>query len=841
VYGESVRGDSWKRVSSVSRVFVFALALVALTLVVQAQGLMQGQGVFVDRDGATHRWQVTPAHSLQWDGEIYMPAGVWFTPQWLRADSTEADFQRDEQLLDALVRAGISDVCIVPRDAAPTIPAERWQRLVDALESRNMRYGLSLGEAGLPVAQGYVVAPASNRIANITQGGVVVFRAPYADHAQVFVVDTHDGSILSHTRVAVEQGVGRLPLQLQEGVMAVMVAYPHRPLADNGGFVPDVWESYNAWRDGVLQTLGKVRFGKGLRFFADPLGRWTPPLEDDGIVPSSPGFRLGFEAFLARKYQTLENLMSAWALSERNLESFAEAARQLPLWRGQKGIPQLYELQTGNLRRVEATRCAYWRDVNQYRREALQEAADRLAAVLRRHLADVPVLLSWQRFHPMYVFTQNQPGVEGLLVVTAEHGFNLAVKSMAPAVGQATESVRPTWLLAALAHDVSRDYADSQAIHSEAQALAQAGSRGWFFRVTEALTDTVPLQWLRSFQQTVLARPEWQQPPKVLFFPLTASGICEVKKLPGDVWWLPSAREGTIVNVGRNYRAYQIRTLAGEQYVLWSADRDRPVNFRLNEPRVFTAFLPDGTPVKISGKGRNFSLNLPTVPVVFTGSGTLFPVEAAEDAINELARLIKIGQSRRVEVGTARFRWQQARENLRAGQVYTAYLLASEALEELVQRLSQYLWMEAETADESNFDEIVDLPWASGGKVVRLQNINDPPARGYFLRYRFAVREEGNYVVWVACRTEGGSPLLWSVDDNAPQPPESSVSVGGYGEGFGWLRMGTVRLSPGFHVLELRVVQRAGEGAKPYVQWCDVVLLTAENIIPQGTVKPPVR
>ena len=845
MYGESVCGSSQGRVSGVSRSLMVALVnsliWMALATLVGAQGLMVGQGVFLDREGATHRWQITPAHSLQWNGEIYMPVGVWLTPQSLRADATEADFQRDEQLLDTLVRAGINDICIVPRDAAITIPAERWQRLVDALEARGMRYGLSLGEAGLPVAQGYVVSPASNRIANITQSGVVVFRAPYADHALTFVVDTHDGSILSLTRIAVEQGVGRLPMQLQEGVQAVMVAYPHRPLADTGGFVPDVWEGYDVWRDGVLQTLGKVRFGKGLRFFVDPLGRWTPPSEDDGVVPSSPLFRLGFEAFLARKYQTLENLMSAWALSERNMESFADAARQLPLWRGQKGIPQLYDLQTGNLRRVEATRCAYWRDLNGYRREALQEAADRVAAVMRRHLADVPVLLSWQRFHPVYVFTQNQPGVEGLLVVTSEHGFNLAVKSMAPAMGQATESTRPMWLMAAAAHDIKRDYVDSQTLHSDTETLAQAGSRGWFFRVTEASTDTAPLQWLRSFQQTALMRPEWQQAPKVLFFPQNASGICEVKKLPGDVWWLPSVRRGGIVNVGRSYRAYQISTLTGEQYVMWAVDKERSVNFRLMEPRVLTAYLPDGTPVKISGKGRSLSMSLPTVPVVFIGSGTLFPVEAAEEAINELARLIKLGEARRVDVGTGRFRWQQARDNLRAGQVYTAYLLASEAVDELIQRLSQYLWMEAETADESNFDEVIEQPWASAGKLVRLQNVNDPPARGYFLRYRFAVKEEGNYTLWVACRTEGSSPLLWSVDDNAPQPPESNVSVGGYGEGFGWIRMGTVRLSPGVHSVELRVVQRAGEGTKPYVQWCDVVLLTAENIIPQGTAKPPVR
>lgn len=819
---------------------VKAVALLVVAFTAQAQ-LMVGQGVFTDRDGGTHRWQITPAHSLQWDGQVYLPVGVWFTPQSLRADATEADLQRDERLLDALVQAGIGDVCVVPRDPAMSISAERWQRLVDALESRNLRYGLSLGEAGLPVAQGYVVAPASNRIASIAQSGVVVFRTPYADHALTFIVDTHDNSILSHSRVNVEQGVGRLPLQLQEGVLAVMVAYPHRPLVDEGGFVPDVWEGYDAWRDGVLQTLGKVRFGKGLRFFVDPLGRWTPPLEDDGIVPSSEMFRLGFEAFLSRKYQTLENLMSAWALSERNLESFADAARQLALWRGQKGIPQLFDLRTGNLRRVEATRCAYWKDIAQYRREVLQEAADRMAAVLKRHIVDVPVLLSWQRFHPVYVITQNQPGVDGLLVVTGERGANLALKSMAPAMGQGAECVRPAWLLTSLAHDVKQGYADGQTLHSEAETLAQAGSRGWFFRVTESTADPTTLQWLRSFQQSALARAEWQQPPKVLFFPQSASGICEVKRLPGEVWWLPSVRPGSIVNVGQNYRAYHISTLSGEQYVMWAVDRERPTNFRLTEPRVFTAQLPDGTPVKISGKGRNFSIKLPTVPVVFTNSGTLFPVEAAEDAINELARLIKLGESRRIDVGTARFRWQQARDNLRAGQVYTAYLLASEALNETIQRLAQYLWMEAETADESNFDEIVEQPWASGGKVIRLQNFNDPPARGYFLRYRFAVKEEGNYTLWVACRTQGSSPLLWSVDDNAPQSPESNVLVGEYGEGFGWIRMGAVRLSPGVHTLELRVVNRAGEGIKPYVQWCDVVLLTAENIIPQGTVKPPVR
>mgnify|MGYP001770764180 FL=1 len=826
---------------AVAIVLVSVIALLAGVGGTQAQGLTVGQGVFTDRDGGTHRWQVTPAHSLQWDGGLYLPAGVWFTPQSLRADATEADFQRDERLLDALAQAGISDVCVVPREAGNVVSVERWQRLVDALESRNFRYGISLGEAGLPIAQGYVVAPASNRIANIVQGGVVVFRTPYADHALAFVVDTHDNSVLSRSRVNVEQGVGRLPLQMAEGVRAVMVAYPHRPLADSGGFVPDVWEGYDGWRDSVLQTLGKVRFGKGLRFFADPLGRWTPPSDDQGIVPSSEMFRLGFEAFLARKYQTLENLMSAWALSERNLESFADAARQLALWRGQKGLPLLYDLQTGNLRRVEASRCAYWTDINQYLRESLQDSEDRMAVVLRLHGADVPVLVGWQRFHPVYVSTQNQPGIEGLLVVTAERGFNLAVKAMALAMGQATESVRPTWLVSMVTRDLKQDYADSQSLHSEAETLAQAGSRGWFFRITENTVDVTVLQWLRAFQQSAQARAEWQEAPKVLFFPQSASGICEVRRLPGGGWWLPSVRPGAIVNVGQNYRAYQISTLGGQQYVMWAADRERKTSFRLTEPRVFTAQLPDGTPVKVSGKGRSFSMTLPTVPVVFTNSGTLFPVEAAEDAVNELARLIKVGESRRTDVGTARFRWQQARDNLRSGQVYTAYLLASEALNELIQRLAQYLWMEAETADESNFDEVLERPWASDGKIVRLENYNDPPARGYFLRYRFAVKEEGSYTMWVARRAEGVSPLLWSIDDNAPQPPESNVLVGEYGEGFGWTRLGTVRLSPGFHTIELRVVNRVGDSSTPYVQWCDVVLLTAENLIPQGTAKPPVR
>jgi hypothetical protein len=816
-------------------------ALLALAPGLQAQGLMIGQGAFVDREGVTHRWQITPAHSLRWNGQVYLPVGVWFNPRSLRADATEADLQRDEQLLDALAQAGIGDVCVVPTESVAVVSAEYLQRFIDALESRNFRYALSLGEAGLPVAQGYVVAPASNRIANIAQGGVVVFRAPYADHALTFVVDTHDNSVLGYSRVSVEQGVGRLPLQLQEGVRAVLVAYPHRPLAEAGGYVPDIWESYDTWRDGVLRKLSKVRFGKGLRFFVDPLGRWTLPSNDDDIIPSSPMFRLGFEAFLAQKYQTLENLMSAWALSERNIASFAEAARQIPLWRGHKGISQLYDLQTGHLRRVEATRCAYWRDVNQYRREALQEAADRMAVVLRRHVVDVPVLLSWQRFHPVYVNTQNRPGVDGLLVLTAERGFHLATKSMAPAMGQARESLRPMLLLTALAHDVKQGYADNQTLQSEADVLGQAGSRGWFFRVTESTVEALPLQWLRAFQQTALTRTEWQQPPKVLFFPQTASGICQVKKLPGEVWWVPSIRQGGMVNVGQNYRAYQISTLTGEQYVMWAVDRERPTNFRLIEPRVFTAQLPDGTPLKIGGKGRNFSIKLPTVPVIFTGSGTLFPVEAAEDTVNELARVIRLGESRRIDVGTARFRWQQARGNLRSGQIYTAYLLASEALDELIQRLAQYLWMEAESADESNFDEITEQSWASDGKIMRLQNFNDPPARGYYLRYRFAVKEEGNYTLWVACRTQGASPLFWSFDDNPPQPPESNLPVGEYGEGFGWIRMGTIRLSPGTHTLELRVTNRASDAVTPYLQWCDVVLLTAENIIPQGINKPPIR
>lgn len=824
-----------EEVEPVGRQGVLAICLVVLAGIAWAQGT--GQGTFVDREGNYHRWQITDSHALLWNGQPYLPAGVWFMPSSLRSDATEADFQRDERLLDRLVQAGVFDVLVVPPQSALSAPPQRWQQLIDALEARQMRYGISLGEEGVPVAQGYSVAPASNRVANLGQSRVVFFRAPYADHALAFVVDTHDNSILSRTRVTVEQGIGRLPAQLPEGATAVAVAYPHRPLADEGGFLPDVWQGYDAWRDRVIKTLSQVRFGKGLRYFADPIGRWTPPADDEGIVPTSPMFRLGFEAFLSRKYQSIENLMSAWSLSERNLETFAEAARQMALWRGQKGISQLVDLTTGDLRRVEAVRCAYWRDMQEYLWQAIQDASNRMAMVLKRHVADVPVLMSWRRFHPVTVDQRNQPGVDGFVVLTTERGMNLALKSMVIALGQANESVRPMWLVSALAHDLKQDYADRQTVQTEAQILAQAGCRGWYFRTTESSADPASLQWLRSLS----FEDEWQQTPRILFFPHTASGICEVKRLPGGVWWLPSIRTGAIVNLGQHFRAYQISTPTQSLYVMWSVDRERPVNFRLNEPRVFSAQLPDGTPLRISGRGRNFSLRLPTTPVVFINSGMLFPVEAAEEVVNELGRLIKLAESRRIDNNAARFRWQQARDNLRIGQVYTAYLLASEALHQLSQRLVQYLWMEAESADETNFDEIVELPWASGQKVIRVQNYNDPPARGYFLRYRFAVREEGNYTIWVAGRFTDSSPLLWSVDDNLPRPPETPVVVGTYGEGFGWMRMGTLRLSPGTHTLELRISERIATGMRPYLFWSDVVLLTAENIVPQGVQKPPVR
>src|SRR5437879_5152458 len=107
-----------------------------------AAAIASAGGEFADRAGATHHWEINRAHALVWDGKPYLPAGVVLHVPGSQVAG--APSPPVTQALDLLVAHGVKDVCLVRSGGwlAGDTPAD--QALVDALETRGLRYGIAL-------------------------------------------------------------------------------------------------------------------------------------------------------------------------------------------------------------------------------------------------------------------------------------------------------------------------------------------------------------------------------------------------------------------------------------------------------------------------------------------------------------------------------------------------------------------------------------------------------------------------------------------------------------------------------------------------------------------------
>src|SRR5437773_2634377 len=99
-----------------------ALALLCLAIPAFAQRTLT-HGVFTDRDGKPHVWQITPTHALQWDNQSYIPAGGTFAPRYFADGQTDENWAKDVQALDTVKAKGGKDILIDPVVSAIDVPA----------------------------------------------------------------------------------------------------------------------------------------------------------------------------------------------------------------------------------------------------------------------------------------------------------------------------------------------------------------------------------------------------------------------------------------------------------------------------------------------------------------------------------------------------------------------------------------------------------------------------------------------------------------------------------------------------------------------------------------------
>lgn len=822
-------------------------------------------GTYRDAAGKEHSWRITEAHSLLWDGAAYLPVGVTFIPQSWATGATADAWAADQKALDDLKAHGILDICLSAGTVGLThVAPAQVQKTLDYLDANGFRYGIEIADFPKDPLIGYVIKPGVYRDASPPVAGPDRFShiSGLAD-AVYMLVSKHEGEIDETGRAQI-QGPDTAIVNIKNaGPDDVLLLYPQRLFTAGSpeSHLPDLWQGYDEYRDRVLTFFRRVKLGPGFRFFRDPLtGSIGMQGEVENLIPTTEGYQLDFQAWLDRKYShSVDDLNRAWGIADRSTGSappdFATAARSIPLWSGTRGIPGIYDpttqttyMVTNKPRIISRT----WEDIAQFRIESTRGYMNAIADVLKKGVADVPVVYEWTGHNALFSNDRMRGGYDGLSLTP---GPNESIADGAYAYGQAEESPKTNWLITGKA---GKDVASRADLFGDWDTLKGMGVRGFFLSPGADAPGANPLDWLNSYAAgTQLAAAALaDSKPQILWYPASANLGLGVRQLSDGVWWLPSYQPGDRIMLGPTMQGYALPDPDGRlpTYVVWSPNGTAQ-SARFAFPKDSQPLITDaaGAPLKFDKKGDTWTVPVSAEPTLIRRVRQLpLPLDAADAAAREAKRLLGLADDQ--GINTQKFKDQifYALYSIpdKPDNTDIRFSLLSRVIVGLTDVLRPYAWIEAEGTDKTTFDSLVSDAQASNGSYLSVDTAQEPPPpgageeSGYRADYSFNVTAPGRYTLWMAGSPLDGknaSPFAYSVDGGLRTEIHAAPSEGGvYAGKFTWSNLGDVTLTRGgTHTLSLVLL-----GHRPaddhYTLAVDVLCLDRAPFHPNGVQPPPI-
>jgi len=810
-------------------------------------------GTYQDARGGSHAWSIGQGHGLTWEGQPYLPAGAVFTPSSWTGKGTEEEWGKDKAALDMLGKGGVHDLVLSAGAKGLThVPAAAAQRVLDYLDANGFHYGLRIADFPQDPLIGYVVKPAVYRNPSPSTAGPTRFRhIPGLADAFYLLVAPKDGDIE-------ESG----PAQMVDGETAqvtlknpvtddVLLLYPQRLYLPGTpeSRLPDLWQGYDEYRDRLLGFFSRVHLGPGFRFFLDPISDGIGfGGEVENVVPTTDGYRLDFEAWLNKKYgHNMDDLNRGWGIKDDDLPDFATAARCLPLWSGGKGVPAIYDpVKKASYQVLNHPLGGHvWDDLRQFRLQSVRGYMNALAGVLKKSVADVPVVYGWGGRSALFTNPEMRGGFDGLSVTNTGAG--------AYAFAQAEETPKTTWLIAAQSAAAS-----PATLNGDWDALKEAGVRGFFAPVATIGEARRVGEYGASLS---FQAQELTSAPRVLPYPAGVPNLqIGLRRLPGGVWWLPSYRAGELfrpgdsLTLGPLLRAYKLTDPDGRlpRFVVWSphgALAQAKFPFPKDSPAIITDAA--GAPLKVEKRKNDWTVPVGADPIVISHVATVpLPQDAADAADKEATRLLKLAKDQGLATDLYAEQLFQVRNTIstKPQDADLRYNGFARLVGNITQMLQPFVWLEGESASSYTFDSLVSDSEASGGSYLSLDTDRQPPSStgnaesGYRAIYKFSVNASGSYALWMAgSPTPDSSPFTYTLDSGAANPAEDVPTEGGlYAGKFVWSRLGDATLSRGQHTLTVSVTgPRARDGR--YALAIDAFCLSRVPFHPNGTQFPAIE
>ena len=779
---------------------------------------MPAGGTYTDSAGAKHAWSINDADALVWDSKPYVPVGGCFYPACLSSDRPEA-WDKDTASLNELKSRGVLDLIIVPDVSLPETSPVRMQKLVEFLDANGFKYGIAFGRGIPDPLTGTVVKPASYKgypDVSLTAS----WQTPNADSALIVLAETTTGhnEVAKYTSEKIVDNNLTVPVEAPATVGKVVpYIYPHKSVpSGTRGSIPDIWSGYDTYRDHLLAYFSKVKLGKGFRFFLDPLGaQLSLADETDYLVPDNRAFLLEWESYIRTTYPNIEEAYRAWGLEEASSMTADELARIYPLWANELSIPDMYDpVKHKTIRLADVIECRWWYDFLACRNKSIQYYMNGMANVLKRQIADVPVVYTWTMNHPMFINSQKSGGFDGLGVAANIRGARLINRMAVPAYSEVEQSARKMWCIeTSAAPELDPDpsvaetsspgipFASHDMVAQEITDLKRAGLKGFFpgsFRDDAAntgrndwLRTPNALDWLRSSGDSVTSETRAADfSPAVLPYPMSTPGPAIIGPIGSTgVTWMPTYDTGKLFDWWPSFYGYSLNLTSDQnpQTVMVSLRGKREVHFfvtpsdsgarptegkgsgsKLSQAKSFVSKLAPArvsAASLISAKTINgaaipikivnpylFSMEFPdNTPVIFDTAGQeLTPLEAVEDVLTQMDGLYRYASAIKSE-GIEGAKVAVNEAHLEFSK--RNYTVAYTAARDGIGRLLQ------DTApyiwiEGENYElsTFDDSPTLPGASQGRYLRVSNynNPPREYAVHYPFNILAKGKYNIWMA-------------------------------------------------------------------------------------------
>lgn len=750
---------------------------------------------------STPAWRVAPQRHLEWDGAAYLPVGV--------------SVAANSPALEASLQAGIRDFVV---DLPPT---GDWNPVLRRLEEAGARYFVR--SAGLaPTPETLVVEPESYRVTEVVGPFQINVQVPGADRALVLLVGQTSGNIRWRAVLPVENG--RLAIR-SEQVFSTPHALLIYPVIREAA-LPDLWDGWDEARDRLLGQVNEASFGPGMRGWIDPMGQITgSPAAESGSVPLSPRFRLELAETLRVRYSTLPAALLAWGLTANDVRTFDELAEMIPLWNRDRGVGLAWRPSVDRVYRVELGRSAMWRDLRSVVQTTQLRRSQRLAEQLRRK-TPVPILSTWHGWGGVYETASSEE--DGLVFRSSATTLTELLDEAARPVSTTLRRSRPTF---SLATDLASGDGEKLPRPEQVVSLSESmGVRGWFFRAENA-----PLAAIAGLASNRAANPAATFPPRVLYFPEAARNPATATLVTPGVWWLPGPGAGDRIDFGEGIDGYRYVDRGETLVVMWAKQDARRVRFAITgSPEAYPVEPLELVELRPRARRNEIELFLPTSPIVWRNPPTIpVPIESFQVTTALIDTLIRRFPSVADPGGSEKFEMANTSQAF-ARTPGEAFLKVRQQFRRVMLRCAPFRWIEAESSTRATLGTALPIPGTSGGRALvannRLLGLSQVP----FAHYDFNVPTATDAELWIAASIPDAirPEVKVRMGDTVLNFPEFPVSR--YADGFGWYRLGQVRLTPGQRRLTLEAPRQPGAIAQ-----FDAIMISPAAFQPDGA-RPPV-